>query len=160
MSVVSDMLQPFAELEQLAQDLGDRPYTVTLRQENYSGKIALNVTRTSITGAITLAPRPKVVPVSGPKADWFGAGTLLHDATGVARVSVYRIGPIVPSWSGGGYTPAQLLPTLTDPTTTRWIALLEGPGLASGGEPHKVVDADFSDPLGYYLTVARCAVIS
>jgi hypothetical protein len=137
-----------------AAAVGVRPFTVTVRIERYSGSIGHGVTLQSTSSVVTLDPAPKVVQLGGEQAMFYGAGELLAESTGESRVTVYRIGPITPAFTGGGYTMAQLLPVPAD-DHERAVVLLTGPGFAAGGEPFKVIEHDASDATEIYLVVKR-----
>ncbi len=69
-----------------------------------------------------------------------------------------RVGPITPAYDGGGYTPEQLQPDVTESaslgdaaSTDVLYRLSEGP-LAGD---YEIIDLRTDDPLGYYLTLRR-----
>jgi hypothetical protein len=59
-----------------------------------------------------------------------------------------KVGPVVPSNAIGGYTPAQLNPTLS--AGQELIYVLTGP---AGTRNYALLDIDTQDPFEYYLTL-------
>lgn len=136
-----------------AASVAQRPVTVTLRVESYSGAVGLTATTLVSTSDTTLDPSPKVVRLSAEDAAWFGGGAAAASA-GLLSADVYRVGPVTKAYTGGGYTLAQLLPT--GATTKRVLVVLAGDEFEAGGESFQVVDVDeHSHPQSLYLTVKR-----
>ena len=160
MSLVTDLLPILNSAQTLVASTGLDPYTVVSRVEVYDKPLQHGALITGTESVVTITPTPRVQQLTGTLALAYGAGAVLREKTGDAIVTVYRIDRITPSYSGGGYTLNQLVPTLADATAKRHVILLSGPGLQSGGEPFKVIDINASDPTEIVLTVQRVEVYS
>lgn len=162
MTLIKDLLPLLDFGGSLEEEFGLRPFTAQVRIEQYDRSIGRGAQLTGTRAAVTIAPAPAVEQLTGELAAVYGAGTLLADSTGEARVTVYRVGPLTPAYEsdgGGGYTMADLLPVPAD-DTERATVLLTGPGLRDGGEPFEIVEHNASDAMEIVLIVRRVEVIA
>lgn len=155
MTLVTDILPMLDSAQSLLSTLGMEPFTVVSRVEVYDKPLQHGAVMTGTESVVTISPTPRVEQLAGTLALAYGAGAVLQEKAGEATVTVYRISRIAPTYSGGGYTLDQLVPTLANATSKRHVILLSGPGLKSGGEPFKVVDIIASDPMEIVLIVQR-----
>ncbi len=111
----------------------------------------------SSTSTTLLSPSPKVKAEGEGESTAFGGGTEA-ESTGVLKASQYKIGPISRTYSGGGYTQAQLLIAPSSPAQRGYVLLDDGGDqFTSGGEKFIVTSSDASRPLQMNLTVVRSA---
>jgi hypothetical protein len=140
-----------------------RPYSVTVRLEQYSGAIAQGVTTMPPVSSLLITPAPKVEQLDDADASFYGGGNIISDSTGAMKMSVFRVSEITPAYNtgvfSGGYTERQLLPVIANPSQ-RAVWLIVGPGLLPGGEPFEVVDPKFSDPFGWSFVARRVAIFT
>lgn len=130
-----------------------RPVTVTIRVQVYSGAIGAQGVTLSSTTDLVLSPSPKVEKLTAENAAWYGGGAA-SAATGALKLDVYRVGPVTKAFAGGGYTLAQLTPA--GGFDRRSLVILSGEGFPDGGEVFEVVDTDeHTHPQSIYLTVRR-----
>lgn len=141
--------------DQLATGFGVRPYAVTVQLETYAAPATDRVPLLTVTER-PLTPAPQVEKLRADAASWYGGGNPVADATGTTTASVYRIGPIPPAHTGGGYAREELVPPVTGPEQ-RAVILLQGPDLSGAGEPFEVVEY-VERPFGIYLTVRRVPI--
>lgn len=99
MSLRTDLLPVFEDARQLMQDFGLRTHRVYRRIVDWSGAEVGTLTKT--TTDTEILPRPKVT----------------ETADG------YVISKITPTFSGGGYTMAYLMPTLDDSQQVQWVVV-------------------------------------
>jgi hypothetical protein len=154
-SLVDDLLPTIEICEQIAADLGVRPFTVAIRVEQYSGRIEDGATLLAEPAQpdLLLAPAPRVVAAGAQQSSWFGAGTYFSDGGGPTVMRVYRVGPITPK-----YTSAQLQPPVGQ--TQRLVWWLTGPGQKPGGEPYELAEPlDDGDPTGWFATIKRAVIV-
>lgn len=149
-----DDLRHVADLgRSVAEELGVRPVTVTIRVRQYSASVgAVGATLTGTTNTV-LSPRPKVRIPREREEDQGVLDGPWTDATGLPRVLRYVVGPITPAYTGGGYDVDALVPT--DAVNRRVTVVLAGEGFASGGEEFTVVKRDTTRPFRVMLTVER-----
>lgn len=120
-----DLLPLLDELRGLPGQLGFRPYQVWIRKTEWSGSLpgrgtqAFTETRLLVGGG----QDPKVVEVHR-KDIAAGSGELIDVE--------YDVGPLTPSYSGGGIDPSVINPPQTG-TPTEILFLLKGQGLPAEG---------------------------
>lgn len=134
-----------------AQAAAQRPTTVTIRVQTYDDGV--NVAGAALVSSTdtVVTPNPKVVPVAdAPSA--FGGGDAVP-TSGVLRATTFRVGPITPTFPGGGYSADDLAPA--GASNMRVSVMLAGGPFAAGGETHHVVALDASKPQSLYLLVTR-----
>jgi hypothetical protein len=134
-----------------AEKVAQRQITVTIRVLTYSGVYGMSGVTLSSTTDVVLKPNPKVVKTSDGLSSVFGGG-VASDAVGNLTADSYRIGPITPSFGGGGYSASDLVPT--GATNKRVLVLLEGTEFGSG-ELYQVDSAEFAKPQSVFLNVSR-----
>lgn len=143
----------------IAESLGVRATSVTLRVRQYSGEVGVHGTTLTSTTNTVVSPRPAVKQVKqGPKGDQVGwlEGASLTDATGKPVSLRYEVGPIAQAFTsgaGGGYDPADFTPT--DDPTRRLTIVLAGPDFGADPVEFEVVRTSADDPLTFTLTVQR-----
>ena len=135
-----------------AESVGVRPVLVSVRVRVYNGPVGASGTTLVSTTDTALNPRPKVRMVSEGRGGYFGGG-LYTDSTGRVLAGEYEVGPITQDFPGGGYTPAELLPTGS--VSRRVTLVLAGDGFQSGGEEFEAVKMDASRPFRTMLLVVR-----
>jgi hypothetical protein len=144
MSIVSDLLGTLDTARALLDDVGLRPYTVTLRVVTWEGSRPGQGASSYVDTPITVAGgrRPKVVSVSDEDAV---AGGLLTTTT-------YEVRNITPAYDGGGFAAHTLDPaTKTNPTQVFYI--LQGPGMPDAGMMCKKVGDKFDRVFGYTVVI-------
>lgn len=135
-----------------AERVGVRSTSVTIRVRVYSGAVgAHGVTLVSTTDTV-LSPSPRVTQISEGRPSYFGGG-VFTDSTGRVVAGEYAIGPITPSYPGGGYDATDLAPA--GAVNKRVTVLLAGDEFQTGGEEFEVLKLDATAPLHVMLAVAR-----
>lgn len=136
----------------IPEQMGTRSTSVTIRVRVYSGAVgAHGVTLVSTTDT-EVTPRPRVVQISEGKPSYFGGG-VFTDSTGRVVAGEYAIGPITPSYPGGGYDATDLAPA--GAVNKRVTVLLAGDEFQTGGEEFEILKLDATAPLHVMLAVAR-----
>ena len=104
MSLRTSLLKTVDKVRAIASKstIDERTTSVTVRKKTYAGG-RVGAEGGAMTEDLILTPRPKVREVS--QREIAGSG-------GRYQVGDVRVGPITPSYSGGGYTEAQLAPTV------------------------------------------------
>lgn len=99
MSKVADKVRGLAS----KASIDERTTSVTVRTVTYvGGRRGAEGPRTTVD--LLLAPRPKIVEVNGRD---------IAGSAGRYAVGDVKVGPITPTYTGGGYTQDQLAPALT-----------------------------------------------
>lgn len=126
MTLRDDLLPVFNDARELIHDLGLRTSSLTVRTRTWSsGKARMG---TSSDSDLVITPRPKI-----------------REANGDTELLV---GPITPSYSGGGYTPTQLNPQPTLVAGQEVLYVVTSP---AGTKTYTAASIDTSKSFGYYL---------
>lgn len=132
MSTLRDDVLPIVDLgRQIIDDLGFRQFRFEILTRTWSsGKIGSGTASDSYR---TISPNPKAVEQEGGRK--------------------LLVGPLTPSYGGGGYTPSELRAGDTAGTQTRWK--VTGPFSSGKTSVWAVVsNIDTSKPLRYMLTLS------
>ena len=134
-----------------AYRVAQRPTTVTIRVETYSGSVGANGVTLSSTSDTVLYPNPDVNPV-GDLDSWYGGGS---GATSGAKLRApqYSVGPITSLFPGGGYADTTLAPT--GGANKRVLVVLAGGDFPDAGESYSIADIEERSPQSTYLLVER-----
>lgn len=156
MSGMLNALRAAADYGRRATDaLGIRTVTVSIVRKTYSAAFGTAGATLVSTTTTPLVPNPKVTANAEGPATAMGGGTEAG-STGVLRAAQYVIGPITRTYSGGGYTQAQLLLTPASPSERVYLLLDDGGDqFTAGGEKFDVIACDVSRPLRTMLIVQR-----
>lgn len=147
MSLVSDLLPMIDELRGLPGELGARPFTsVRIRTRTWSGVRVGDGTSSDVFVALETGGQPAGVKNLSSREVYTSAGRYT-DAD-------FRVGPLTPAFTGGGYTAEQLEPSTGARNVERHVVLI-GPGEPSGGSEWVIVGNELTNPIGYYLTIRR-----
>lgn len=154
MSAVDSFRRAALVGRRVVDSLGMRPTTVTIRVETWD--LPWNTTGATLLSTVdtVLSPSPKVTQESTGDASFFGGGTVADAGDDALSAGVYRIGPITPTCTAGGYAVADLAPAQTAPTM-RVTVLLEGAEFQTGGERFVLTDLDATNALHIMMTVKR-----
>ena len=128
-----------------------RQHTVTVRVRTWTGARPglIGTSKTDVDTVLTNAGyNPKVTEVS--TRDIVASG-------GVYQQGDYRIGPLTPSYAGGGIALATVDPATTS-TAREVLYKIEGQGLPSGGAWFKRVEASMLRNFTNSIVVRRTAV--
>ena len=149
MSLV-DSLLPVVDIgESLCGIFGLRPISVTRRIRSWSGaRIGLGTATTTDTPITNKGGQPPYVRSLSTK-DVIASG-------GLYSLDMYEVGPVVPTYIGGG-TAKQTLdpPTTSNPQEVFYN--LSGKMFAVGGEWFELVSTRTDDPFGYYMVLKKTA---
>jgi hypothetical protein len=150
---LSDALRRAADAGRRAAAAADqRPTTVTIAAVTYDASLNVAGAAVSATNLLTLSPNPKVEPFAEGDPSWYG-GNNGASAGAPLRAGVYKVGPITPSFPGGGYAVADLAP---DAAANKQVAvILAGGAFPAEGETYRIVGLDDSKPQSIFLYVAR-----
>lgn len=145
MPTLRDQLLPLlSQVRQLPADLGFRPYTVVLRVRTWAGgRVGLPVGSSPSHTDTTLPSGTRVRQMSQREVD--GSG-------GRYQTGDFVVSGITPSFTGGGFTPAdlQVVPTAAQDV----VYLLTGP---EGTLECNQVGNDFTKPTRYSLVLRLVA---
>lgn len=134
MSLRDDLLPVIEELRQIPADLGFRTIRVWVRGSVRS-KAALLTGGTTANTDTEILPTPAVVEQDAVDPSYWGAEAA-GLVQGQALSELYLIGPITPSYTGGGHDWASLRPLTTTPTDASRILLADrGAGGKLGTTP-------------------------
>ncbi len=144
MSTVSDALSILDNARATLADVGLCPYRAFVRVTTWSeGRIGQGASTTITTELVVARNRPPKVELVTDKD--VVAGGLMSEAR-------YKIGPLTPSYAGGGTTIDTLDPPTSEaPAETHYILL--GPGLPAEGMLCKKVGDAYDSPFRYTVTV-------
>ena len=146
MSLVDDLLPTLSNARGLIGEFGLRPYTVTRQVHSWSGTYPGEGTETVTETEITENGQPP--KVRKPKDEEIA---LQQMASGD-----FVVGPITPSFGGGGYTPIELDGGSSLAAGEVLTYKLVGPDIPNGNIfAVKAIHAD--DPFGYMLHLSPLA---
>jgi hypothetical protein len=145
----SDGIRKAADAGRKAAEPWVRPTIVTVVVETWSGPYGAVGSTLLSTQSTVLTPRPKVVAVGDQGASAFGGGYASSSSGGLTATE-YEIGPVTPSYPGGGYTVAELLP-LGASNKNVYIILSDG-AYESTGERFRVVPGSLVATPSYRTT--------
>jgi hypothetical protein len=150
MTLRDDLLPVMQTARGVIDGLGFRTSDVTIEVRFWpSGRIG-TPDATSYTVETTLAlknPRPRVRQLSSQE---------IASSGGQYEQADVRIDKLTPQWAQGGYTPAQLAPSVDPGDQSREVVyLLTGP---LNGE-YRLINNSFDRALGYSLVVRRTRAI-
>lgn len=134
-----------------AESAGARTTSVTVRVRSYSGAIGASGSVLSSQVDTVLNPRPRVRQLGAGESSFYGGGPGTGASTSSARV--YEIGPITLTYSGGGYSIADIAPA--ESASVRVSYLLSGDDFDTDEEFFLVAPPDASRPHQVMLRVAR-----
>ena len=144
MALVDELLPVLRDGRGLIGEFGLRPYTITIQIYSYSGGVTLDGTKTLESSSELVEAGNQPVKVRWPTGD--------EIAIGQASGGDLIVGPITPSNSSGGYTPAQLLgQNASSGQVVLYYAT--GPGIESGAY-FRLKSSDLDNVFGYTLTLA------
>lgn len=144
MSLKNDLLPIVDDLRSIAGELGFRPYQVWVRKTEYAGsRVGLGARTITETRLLVGGQDPKVKEVS--RKDMVAGTQELVDAE-------YEIGPLTPSFAGGGVSENTINPEKSA-TPTEVSFLLKGPGMPDEGLLCKRVGDHVARPLRYVIRV-------
>ncbi len=132
-----DLLPTVDDGRALVDDLGFRTSSLTIRTRTWSGEPGVSA---QVDDDLVITPPPKIRQVTGREV----AGSAGRYEEGDLRAD-----KITPSYSGGGYTPAQLKPDGADGVEVLYIV-----GGPNAGE-YTLQDDDFTKNFGYTLILRR-----
>lgn len=148
MSFASDIRDSLDAIRGIPGEMGLRPHSVTVRVTTWSGaRVGLGTATTTSTALYVGAgaQNPKVRQLS--QRDVIASGGKYTDQD-------LRVGPVTPSYTGGGVAHATLDPsTSSSPTEVRF--LVEGPGFPSAGALCERVGDETDSALHYYLILRQ-----
>ena len=144
MALKDDLLPLVDDLRGIAGQLGFRPYEVYVRVTTFSGpRVGLGAATLSETRLLVGGQNPKVRAIRS-KDTVAGTAEFSNDT--------WEIGPLTPSFPGGGYTPEAINPAGTaTPATTLYV--LKGPGLPAAGLLCQRTEDDVDRPLRAVIRV-------
>lgn len=140
MSLRTELLPVVNDARALVEDLGLRVFSLRVEVREWSGARVGSGTMTT-PSTLTLDPRPRVRDVSAREVASSG-GTL--------RTGDRRITGITPAHTGGGYTPAQLRPSISGQQERVYVLTGE-----DGESEWELVEASFDRPFGHEMVVRR-----
>lgn len=132
--------------------LGLRETTVTVVVEQWSGPVGVAASVLQSAPATTLVPNPRVV-VTAWTSSAFGGGAVGGRSAPLVAATV-AIGPITPSYPGGGYDADALDPAPSDPSQRVYLVLAGG-AFDPAGERFVVTRVDKPTALRRVLTADR-----
>jgi hypothetical protein len=135
-----------------AVSVGQRPTTVSITVRTYSSDVNVLGATLSMSTVSTILPAPKVAPAGDGPFSWYGGGNGT-DAGGVARAGLYLVGPITPSFPGGGYDESDLAPA--GAANKRITVTLAGGDFPASGEVCSVLAIHRETPQSIHLLVQR-----
>lgn len=144
MSLKDDLLPLVDTLRAIPGELGFRPFQVWVRKTTYAGpRVSVGASTFTETRLLVNGQNPKVRELKGKDVV---AGTPEMAA------STFEIGPVTPSFPGGGVSYGTINPTKTSvPTTVLFV--LKGPGLPDEGLLCQRFDDDTDKPLRTVIRV-------
>lgn len=144
----SDLLPDLDDIRGIADELGLRPFTVTVRVRTWSGSRPGVGTKTDVDTVLTVAggtQHPKVKQISA------------HDVVasgGLYTTADWRIGPMTPPFVGGGVTYGTIDPATT--TTAREVGYkIEGGMFPSGGAWFERISDENDSALHSFVVVRK-----
>lgn len=147
MTLRDDLLPRIDALRAIPGQLGFRPYTsVRVRTRTWSGERPGDGTPIDTFVALTTGGQPAKVSAMSVRAVASSNGQYL-DGDCV-------VGPLTPTFDGGGYDPADIASSSTAPNVERHV-VLEGPGEPSGGSVWAIINPNTSRALRYTLVIRR-----
>jgi hypothetical protein len=150
---LSDALRAAANAGRTAAAAVDqRPTTVTIATVTYDASLNIAGAEATLTSALTLSPNPKVEPFAEGDPSWYG-GNNGANAGALLRAGVYKVGPITPTFPGGGYSVADLAPDAA--ANKQVVVSLAGGAFPAAGETYRIVGLDDAKPQSIFLFVAR-----
>lgn len=150
MSIVRDSLPILNSARALLSDVGLRPYTVSLLVTTWSGAAVGQGTRSQVETPLTVANgRPPKVRQMSAKEIVAQGGTL--------EDQIFEVGPLTPSYAGGGTDAALINPPVTgSPTEVHF--LLRGPGIPATGTLCQKVFDRLDSPFRLMFQIRRIGV--
>lgn len=144
MSLKDDLLPLIDSLRAIPGELGFRPYQVWVRVTTYAGpRVGVGAVSVTETQLLVGGQNPKVREVKNKDVV---AGTSEFTS------ATYDIGPLTPTFSGGGFGASTLDPEKTStPTTVLYV--LKGPGMPSEGLLCQRISDDVDRPLRSVIRV-------
>lgn len=143
MSFKDDLLPLVDSLRGIAGELGFRPYEVYVRVTSWSGaRVGLGTKSVTDMRLLVGGQNPKVREVRSKDV-----------VAGIAESTdaVYEIGPVTPSFAGGGVAVDTIAPPTTASSTT--LFLIKGPGMPTNGLLCQRTEDDVDRPLRAVIRV-------
>lgn len=140
MTLRDELLPVVNDARALVDELGLRLFSVRVEVRQWSGaRVGSGIV--AVSESLQLSPSPRVRDVSAREVASSG-GTL--------RTGDRRLTGITPAHAGGGYTPAQLRPTVVSQQERVYVLTGE-----DGESEWELVEASFDRPFGHELVVRR-----
>lgn len=145
MSLVDDCLPILDDAEALLDELGFNKFDITMRVVSWTGGRVSQGARIVTDTPLTLdgTHRFNVDRISSYNILASGGKYIEGD---------YRVGPITPTFAGGGRDPSFFSPT--GASIQEVLYRVTGPGFESGVW-FKKIDVDTSDPFGFFFTLRQ-----
>lgn len=149
MALREELLPVVDTARAIAGELGFRRYKVWVRTTTFSGaRAGLGTKTVSDTRLLVGGQDPKVREVTSK--DVVAGTPEFHSIE-------FEIGPLTPSFPGGGTSQETIAPEKTDQPTTV-LYLIKGPGLPTEGLLCKKIDDDVDRPLRMMIRVRGSGV--
>ncbi len=123
MTLRAGLLRIVDRARAIPQALGLRTIRVWIRSSVRTVAALLPGGTTTATD-VELSPRPAVVEIETVDPSYWGAEAV-GLTSGYSHAELYQIGPVTPSYAGGGYTWSDLRPLITTPTDATRVLLAD-----------------------------------